>query len=103
LLKSLPISALKIDRLFLQGVPHDQNDCAIVRSVIDLGRNMKLRVIAEGVEGDAHLGFLRQFGCTLIQGYLLGRPMALASLIASHTSMAAAAASLRRDSSRSTA
>ncbi|MBA5639790.1 EAL domain-containing protein [Duganella sp. LX20W] len=82
LLKSLPISSLKIDRLFLQGVPHDQNDCAIVRTIIDLGRNMKLRVIAEGVELDAHLGFLRQYGCALIQGYLPGRPMALAQLIA---------------------
>lgn len=81
LLKSLPISSLKIDRLFLQGVPHDRNDCAIVRSIIDLGRNMKLQVIAEGVELDAHLGFLRQFGCTLIQGYLSGRPMELANLL----------------------
>jgi diguanylate cyclase (GGDEF)-like protein len=81
LLQSLPISSLKIDRLFLQGVPHDRNDCAIVRSIIDLGRNMKLKVIAEGVELDAHLGFLRQFGCALIQGYLTGRPMGLPSLI----------------------
>lgn len=81
LLKALPISSLKIDRLFLHGVPQDRNDCAIVRSVIDLGRNMKLRVIAEGVETDAHIGFLRQFGCALVQGYLPGRPMALASLL----------------------
>jgi EAL domain-containing protein (putative c-di-GMP-specific phosphodiesterase class I) len=82
MLKSLPISSLKIDRLFLRGVPHDRNDGAIVRSIIELGRNMKLRVIAEGVENDAQLGFLRQFGCALIQGYLPGRPMALARLIA---------------------
>jgi diguanylate cyclase (GGDEF)-like protein len=92
LLKFLPISSLKIDRLFLQGVPHDQNDCAIVRSIIDLGRNMKLRVIAEGVERDAHLGFLRQYGCALIQGYLPGRPMALAKLIATLASPRAAPA-----------
>ena len=43
---------------------------------------MKLQVIAEGVETDAHLGFLRQFGCALIQGYLPGRPMRLAGLLA---------------------
>ncbi|CAN7356068.1 EAL domain-containing protein [Pseudoduganella sp. LjRoot289] len=82
LLKALPISSLKIDRYFLQGVPHDHDHCAIVRSIIDLGRNMKLLVIAEGVETDAHLGFLRQFGCALIQGYLPGRPMQLAALLA---------------------
>jgi diguanylate cyclase (GGDEF)-like protein len=93
LLKSLPISSLKIDRLFLQGVPHDQNDCAIVRSILDLGRNMKLRVIAEGVELDAHLGFLRQYGCALIQGYLPGRPMALATLIATLAAHGAATSS----------
>lgn len=83
-LKALPIASLKIDRLFLRGVPHDGNDCAIVRSIIDLGCNMNLRVIAEGVEQDAHLGFLRQFGCALVQGYLPGRPMRLADLIAAH-------------------
>lgn len=82
LLKALPVSSLKIDRYFLQGVPHQRDDCAVVRSIIDLGRNMKLRVIAEGVETDAHLGFLRQFGCALIQGYLPGRPLELRGLLA---------------------
>lgn len=83
-LKALPIASLKIDRLFLRGVPGGRNDVAIVRSIIDLGRNMKLRVIAEGVEQDAHLGFLRQCGCSLVQGYLPGRPMQLAQLLAAH-------------------
>lgn len=84
LLKELPISSLKIDRFFLRGVPHNRNDCSIVRSIIDLGRNMKLRVIAEGVEHDEQLSFLRQFGCPLIQGYLLGRPMPFARLLSLH-------------------
>jgi diguanylate cyclase (GGDEF)-like protein len=81
MLKKLPITSLKIDRLFIAGVPHDRDDCAIVRTILDLGRNMKIRVIAEGVESDEQLGFLRQFGCSSIQGYLLGRPMALARLL----------------------
>jgi diguanylate cyclase (GGDEF)-like protein len=81
MLKKLPITSLKIDRLFMAGVPDDRDDCAIVRTILDLGRNMKIRVIAEGVENDAQLGFLRQFGCTSIQGYLLGRPMPLARLV----------------------
>ncbi len=86
MLKLLPIRSLKIDRLFLQGVPRDRDDCAIVRTVLDLGRNMRLRVIAEGIENDAQLGFLRQFGCTAVQGFLLGRPMPLAALVARHGS-----------------
>ena len=84
MLKLLPIRSLKIDRLFLQGVPRDRDDCAIVRTVLDLGRNMRLRVIAEGIENDAQLGFLRQFGCSAVQGYLLGRPMPLDALVAQH-------------------
>jgi diguanylate cyclase (GGDEF)-like protein len=82
-LKRLPISSFKIDRLFVGGVPQDRDDCAIVRAILELGRNMKLRVIAEGVETDAQLSFLSQFGC-LIQGYLLGRPMPVDRLIALH-------------------
>ncbi|MRV72137.1 EAL domain-containing protein [Duganella sp. FT92W] len=81
LLKTLPIASLKIDRGFLQGVPRERDDCAIVRTMLDLGRNMGIGVIAEGVETDSQLGYLRQFGCTLVQGYLLGRPMPLPQLL----------------------
>lgn len=81
LLKTLPITSLKIDRVFLEGVPRERDDCAIVRTMLDLGRNMGIGVIAEGVETDAQLGYLRQFGCTAVQGYLLGRPMALPLLL----------------------
>ncbi|MBY0238722.1 MAG: EAL domain-containing protein [Burkholderiaceae bacterium] len=84
LLKTLPIASLKIDRLFLQGVPRERDDCAIVRTMLDLGRNMGIGVIAEGVENDAQLGYLRQFGCTQVQGYLLGRPMTLPLLLERH-------------------
>lgn len=57
---------------------------AIVRTILDLGRHMQLQVIAEGVETDAQLIFLRQFGCSLIQGFLLGRPKTVAELMALH-------------------
>lgn len=80
LLKNLPVGSIKIDRLFTAGVPHDRDDCAIVRTILDLGRHMKLQVIAEGVENDAQLGVLRQFGCPLVQGYLVGRPSSIDSL-----------------------
>lgn len=81
-LKQLPISSIKIDRSFVSGLPQDRGDGAIVRTILDLGRHMNLRVIAEGVETDAQLNFLRQFGCPLIQGYVLSQPKALAELIA---------------------
>jgi diguanylate cyclase (GGDEF)-like protein len=83
MLKQLPISSLKIDRLFVGGVPHERTDCAIVRAILDLGRNMKIRVIAEGVENDAQMSFLRQYDCD-VQGYLLGRPMPMHQLLALH-------------------
>jgi diguanylate cyclase (GGDEF)-like protein len=89
LLKTLPISSIKIDRVFLQGVPHQRNDCAIVRTIIDLGLNMQLRVIAEGVESAAQLGFLRQFDCTQVQGYLSGRPLEVGALLARHGELSA--------------
>ncbi|RJG02468.1 putative bifunctional diguanylate cyclase/phosphodiesterase [Noviherbaspirillum sedimenti] len=83
-LKKLPITSLKIDRSFVAGLPHDRGDGAIVRSIIDLGRHMKLDVVAEGVETDAQLLYLAQFGCTYLQGYLLSRPLPLQQLIALH-------------------
>jgi EAL domain-containing protein (putative c-di-GMP-specific phosphodiesterase class I) len=84
-LKNLPISSLKIDCSFVRGLPHDSGDAAIVRTILDLGRHMKLQVIAEGVETDAQLTFLRQFDCSLIQGFLLGRPVSVAELMTGHS------------------
>ncbi|MDY7549003.1 EAL domain-containing protein [Glaciimonas sp. CA11.2] len=83
-LKRLPISSIKIDRSFVDGLPHLREDRAIVRAMIELGRHMKLGVIAEGVETDDQLVFLRQYGCNLIQGFILSRPMPLDALIASY-------------------
>ena len=81
LLKNLPISSLKIDRSFVRDLPQQRNDRAIVKTIVDLGFQMGLKVIAEGVETEAQLEILRQSGCSLIQGYLLDRPMALADLL----------------------
>ncbi|MFZ6774877.1 EAL domain-containing protein [Undibacterium sp. SXout7W] len=83
-LKNLPISSIKIDRSFVNGLPHLNEDTAIIRTIISLGQNLKLRVIAEGVETDAQLSFLRQYGCTHIQGYVLSKPKSLKDLIAQY-------------------
>ena len=81
LLKNLPISSLKIDRSFVRDLPHQRNDRAIVKTIVDLGCQMGLQVIAEGVETEPQLEILRKAGCSLIQGYLLDRPMGLAALL----------------------
>ncbi|PUA20624.1 EAL domain-containing protein [Glaciimonas sp. PCH181] len=81
-LKNLPISSIKIDRSFVSGLPNQKEDKAIVRTILELGRHMNLRVIAEGVETDAQLAYLRQYGCSLIQGFVLSRPRPIDTLIA---------------------
>ena len=80
-LKEFPIGTLKIDRSFVDQVPGDKNDTAIVKAIIDLAHNLNLNVIAEGVENSEHLQFLEQNDCDRIQGYYFGRPMAKKELL----------------------
>jgi diguanylate cyclase (GGDEF)-like protein/PAS domain S-box-containing protein len=74
-LKRLPITQIKIDRSFVIGMETDEDDATIVRSTIDLGRNLGLEVVAEGVEGQPTWNLLRDLGCTVAQGYYLSRPL----------------------------
>jgi diguanylate cyclase (GGDEF)-like protein/PAS domain S-box-containing protein len=74
-LKTFAIDRLKIDRSFVRDVPHDANDAAIVHAVISLAQALGLDVIAEGVETADQENFLRGHGCSMTQGFLLGRPM----------------------------
>ncbi len=78
-LSALPLDELKIDRSFVSNMLDDRTHDSIVRSMIDLGRNLGLRVVAEGVETPQVLVSLRQSGSDLVQGYLLGRPMPFAA------------------------
>lgn len=84
LLRNLPISSMKIDRSFVRDLPQQSNDRAIVQTILDLGRHMKLNVIAEGIETAPQLAILQESGCTLIQGFLLSRPLSLADLLAKY-------------------
>ena len=81
-LKQFPIDVLKIDRSFVDGVPDGEQDAQIARAIIAMAHSLNLRVIAEGVEEQAQLDFLREHGCDQVQGYLFGRPMPAASFAA---------------------
>jgi diguanylate cyclase (GGDEF)-like protein len=74
-LRVLPVSELKVDRSFVTNLLEDERDEVIVRSTIDLGHNLGLRVVAEGVEDMATLDRLRLLGCDLVQGYGIAKPM----------------------------
>jgi diguanylate cyclase (GGDEF)-like protein len=74
-LKHLAIDALKIDRSFVMRLTHDERDAAIVHSLIDLGRRLGLRVVAEGVDSRHAWTLLAEWGCHEAQGHLLARPM----------------------------
>ena len=79
-LKQLPVQTIKIDRSFVMDMLESESDAAIVRSTIDLARNLGLRVVAEGVETEAMWDALREQGCTLAQGYLISKPVSAAEL-----------------------
>ncbi|MGS0755677.1 putative bifunctional diguanylate cyclase/phosphodiesterase [Roseateles sp. GG27B] len=69
-LKRFPIQRLKIDRSFIKGLPGDASDAGIVNAIIQMGRALRLQVIAEGVENEAQRDFLARAGCDEFQGYL---------------------------------
>jgi diguanylate cyclase (GGDEF)-like protein/PAS domain S-box-containing protein len=77
-LTRLPLSALKIDRSFVREIGTSKEAASIVRAVIDMAQNLHFTVIAEGVETQAQVEFLRQHGCEQAQGYHFGQPAAAA-------------------------
>jgi diguanylate cyclase (GGDEF)-like protein/PAS domain S-box-containing protein len=74
-LKRFPIDTLKIDRSFVSDLETDVKDQAIVATILELGKNLGFSVVAEGVETTDQRDFLRERGCHIAQGYLIGRPM----------------------------
>jgi len=74
-LKRFQASKLKIDASFVRGLPQDENDVAIVRTIIQMGHSLGLRILAEGVETSEQSAFLGEQGCDYFQGYRYGHPM----------------------------
>jgi diguanylate cyclase len=81
-LKRLPVDAVKIDKSFVLNMVTDENDAAIVRSTIDLARNLGLAVVAEGVEDEAIWRTLAALGCDFAQGHYLSMALPAAELVA---------------------
>jgi EAL domain-containing protein (putative c-di-GMP-specific phosphodiesterase class I) len=74
-LKQLPIDQIKIDQSFVRDITTDPNDAVMVKTIIDLAKNFRLNVIAEGVETESQLAFLKLHGCLTYQGYLFSKPV----------------------------
>ncbi len=74
-IKKLPVQEIKIDQSFVKNMINDTNDAIIVKSTIDLGHNMGLKVVAEGVEDVESLSMLKQLGCDYAQGYYMSKPL----------------------------
>jgi diguanylate cyclase (GGDEF)-like protein/PAS domain S-box-containing protein len=74
-LKKLPVDQIKIDQSFVRDIVTDPSDAVMVKTIIDLGKNFRLHVIAEGVETESQLAFLKLHGCMAYQGYLFGKPL----------------------------
>jgi len=79
-LKRYPVDKLKVDQSFVRHMASEASDAAIVRAVIALGHALGLTVIAEGVESEAQLALLAEYGCEEMQGFLLSRPLPAAEL-----------------------
>ena len=74
-LKQLPVNKLKIDRSFIRDVSDDEEDATLVLAIINMGKSLNLKLIAEGVEHNGHETFLRTHGCEYAQGYLYSGPV----------------------------
>jgi diguanylate cyclase (GGDEF)-like protein len=74
-LKQLPIHSVKIDRSFIRDIPNDQDDVEIVRAIISMGHSLNLGIVAEGVENEEQLEFLKKLDCDIVQGFLFNQPL----------------------------
>jgi EAL domain-containing protein (putative c-di-GMP-specific phosphodiesterase class I) len=81
-LRRLPLDEIKIDKSFVIGLPANANDAVIVRAVIDLGHNLGMHVVAEGVEDRCICTLLTQLDCDIAQGYYISPPLPAATFTA---------------------
>ena len=77
---AFPFDKIKVDRSFIRASPATPHSAAIVEATLLLGKSLRIPVLAEGVETEAHLAFLRDEDCPSVQGYLFGQPMPIAEV-----------------------
>jgi len=90
-IKHFPVDTLKVDRSFIRDIPDDTEDKAITEAIIAMGKTLSLKVVAEGVETQEQMDFLRQHSCDEIQGYYFSKPVTperFADLLRSHIPLA---------------
>ena len=75
MLSSIPIDVLKMDMAFIQNIEHDEKDIRLVELILDIASNLKVPVVAEGVETVNQMRLLKEMGCALVQGYYFSRPL----------------------------
>ncbi len=75
MLSAMPIDVLKMDRAFIRNIEHDEKDIQLVGLIIDIAKNLKIPVIAEGVETAEQMKLLKNLGCAIVQGYYFSRPL----------------------------
>ncbi len=80
-LKSLPIDVVKVDKSFIDGLPHDEGDTVIVKAILALIQNLGYETVAEGVEYKEQAEMLRDLGCDIAQGYLYSKPLTYSDFI----------------------
>jgi len=80
-LKRLPVDQIKIDRSFVRDVVSNPDDAVMVKTIIDMATNFRLNVIAEGVETEEQLAFLKESGCMAFQGYFIGKPVPIEAFV----------------------
>jgi len=80
-LKSLPIDVVKVDKSFIDGLPHDEGDTVIVKAILALIQNLGYETVAEGVEYKEQAKMLRELGCDIAQGYLFSKPLTYSDFI----------------------
>ena len=80
-LKQLPISVLKIDKLFVDGIPDDKVNMSLVKAMVTMGKGLGMRIVAEGVESEHQLEALKKIGCDEYQGYYYSKPLPYSQLV----------------------